>query len=132
MIPQAKAFAPTAMVQRNVRPHAVFLLTLALSAALDAQGPDLLWSNSAGTEQWNDTDASWSGAKWAHSPSNHAFTSAVGGRFGLDESVTAGCMNFGGTTYNAPGLTLTNGSLVATGMNIQGKSDRRGRCLCRS
>ncbi|MBN8460802.1 MAG: alpha-L-fucosidase [Verrucomicrobia bacterium] len=121
-IPNDEAGAPVTMVRFGV----LFLFALSLSATLRAQGPDFFWNNSAGTGQWNATDANWSGANWAHSPSNRAFFSSVGGTVSLSEAVTAGAVNFGGANYNAPGLTLTNGSLVAAGLTIQGKATNNG------
>ena len=85
-----------------------------------------IWDNGAGTGQWNTTDANWSGSQWGNSSSNHAFFSAVGGTVSLSQPVTAGSVDFGSTTSNAPAVTLTDGSLVSTSLTVQGKSDNGG------
>ena len=85
-----------------------------------------IWDNGAGTGLWNTTDANWSGSTWVNSSSNHAFFSNVGGTVSLSQAVTAGSVDFGSTTSNAPDVTLTDGSLVSTSLTVQGKSDNPG------
>ena len=125
-IPENQAAALVKKGRRKILLRISGLLALSLSATLHAQDTDFFWNNSSGTGQWNATDANWSGATWDNSPSNHAHFSTVGGTVSLSETITAGGVNFGGAKSNAPGLTLTNGGLIAASLTIQGKSDNYG------
>jgi autotransporter-associated beta strand protein len=103
-----------------------FPFALILAATAHAQASDFFWNNSAATGQWNASDANWSGSAWVHSSSNHAFFSTVGGTVSLSEPVIAGGVDFGGISFNAASLTLDGGSLVASNLTVQGRSNNPG------
>lgn len=106
-------------------PAPVFLV-LSFAFIPHMQGADFVWNNGVGTGLWNGTDANWSGATWTNSPSNKAIFTSVGGSVILSEPITAGAVTYGGTGFNSPPSTFSDGSLIAAGLTVQGKSNNSG------
>ena len=105
---------------------ALRLMGCLLAATLQTRGADFIWDNGAETGLWNASDANWSGDPWIHAPSSDAFFFTVGGSVSLGEPVTAGDVNVGGATGNFSSLTLTDASMAASSLTVQGDGNNDG------
>jgi fibronectin-binding autotransporter adhesin len=87
---------------------------------------NLVWNNGAATGNWNTSDTNWTGFAWDNlDPDNAAFTT-VAGVVSLTTPITAGTVTYGTTSANSPDGTLTNGSLAASSLTVQGSSANNG------
>jgi uncharacterized repeat protein (TIGR02543 family) len=89
-------------------------------------GPDFVWNNSATTGSWNTSDTNWTDAAWVNSSSHNAFFTTVGGALFLDSGIVAGAIHFGGSSFNAPSVSLFDGSLTANSLTVQGFGSNSG------
>jgi uncharacterized repeat protein (TIGR02543 family) len=111
----------------SYNPAATF--TINANTTLFAQwtpGPDYVWNNGAATDNWNTTDANWSGATWDNSGSNNAFFTTVGGSVFLDPGIVTGAVNVGNVGINFASVSLIDGDLSASSLTVQGLGTNAG------
>ena len=92
----------------------------------NVNNPEFLWTNQTNTGSWNTSDANWNGSTWSNTVTNNAVFATVGGNINLADSLVGGQIRVGNINYNFPNISLTNGSLNALNLTIQGNGINGG------
>ena len=84
------------------------------------------WNNGAGNGRWSTIDTNWTGFAWNNAQPYSALFTTVGGTINVAQPITAGSVTMGDISFNAPNVTLTNGSLTASNLTVQGYNSNAG------
>lgn len=118
-----KPFQGHARIYRTICYLLAIAASICLPNAFSLVAGNYTWTNTAGTGNWNSSDANWNGVLWVNSTTSHPIFNNFTGSITLTEPITAGSLNaaFGGRQSGIHDLILTGSQpLSLTGLTVNG------------